>query len=112
MATKIKIKFSRPEYEAMRVFITHASAWLNVDGLISLLAKETLEDLKLRFDAKQYREQKSYQFSLSVMDAYVLMNHVAWMGDYERAVCELIFEQQIHKQLQRAVQMRMNFNNN
>ena len=108
MATKIKLKFSQTEYEAMSVFITHAAASVNVDGLTSLLVKEALEDMEARFLSKKYKHQKSYQFSISIVEAYVFFDYVAIMGNYEKAICELIYSKQLTPQLQRAVQVRMN----
>ncbi|MDR0206664.1 MAG: hypothetical protein LBI45_05350 [Bacteroidales bacterium] len=109
MATKIKIRLSRQEFETISTIITHAADIVDVFDVISLYTKEALEDLKFRFLSKQYKVQSRYQFSLTMVEMYIFLNNVGAIGLYEKAVCELIYNKQIAPQVSRAIQMRMGF---
>jgi len=109
MGTKIKIRLSRGEYETVSVIIISASKTFCVDDINSLYIKEALEAMGERFLAKKYKSQKNYQFSFSLIETHILFTLVATTGAYEKAVCELIYNEQIAPQVQRAVQMRMGF---
>jgi len=113
MATNIKIKLTRTEYEAIRTFVLYASFNLNVTDARSLYEKETLEVLSARFEAKTYKYQKSYNFSFSIIEMVVFMKYIGeamqLSGSFERASYSLLYTQQIVPQVQRAIQMRMGF---
>ena len=112
MATKIKIKFSEDEYNAISDAIEHIANTCIVHDLYTLNLKERLEVMSTRLLSKKFKHQRSYQFSFSIVDTIELITRFATVGAYEKAICELIFEKQINPQFQSAVQMRMNFNNN
>ena len=113
MATKIKIKLSRQEYEAVSAIVTYAANMLCVVDTYSLYVKETLEYMKQRFDTKRFKLQNSYTFSLSIVEIVVFMQYVGekmvQAGAYEFAVYHTIYENQIAPQASRAIQIRMSF---
>ncbi|MCL2290843.1 MAG: hypothetical protein FWC34_09125 [Bacteroidetes bacterium] len=113
MATKIKIRLTRTEYEVIRTYVLYASYNLSVADARSLYEKETLEVLNARFEAKTYKYQKIYNFSFSIIEMVVFMKHIGEAmqlnGSYERAAYSLLYTQQIAPQVQRAIQMRMSF---
>ena len=109
MATKIKIKLSRQEYETISTIIEHTANMVDVVDINSLYVKETLEEMNKHFLSKKYKSQTKYQFSLSMVEMFIFLNYVSTVGAYEKAVCQLIYDKQIAPQVNRAVQMRMGF---
>jgi hypothetical protein len=111
--TKIKIKLSRQEYEAVSAIVTYCTKQAEVVDAFSLYEKEVLECIGQRLETKRWRLQKQYTFSLSIVEAVVFMKHVGTAmtqaGPYECAIYHTLYERQITPQTNRAVQMRMRF---
>ena len=111
--TKIKIKLSKQEYDALSPIVTHAAANISVVDAFSLYEKEVAEDIQRRFEARKWRMQSTYTFNLSIVETVVFIKHVGnamkMAGNYECALYYNIYEQQIAVQTNRAVQMRMRF---
>ena len=115
--TNIKIKLSRPEYEALRIFLLYAAMHLEVVDAVSLYEKEVLEIMNRKFETKTFKIQKYYTFSFSIAETIVFMKRVGQpimirFDSYEKAVYDSIYNNHIVPQIQRAIQMRMNFNSN
>jgi len=109
MATKIKIKLFRQEYETISTIIEHAAKVMDVVDISTLFLKEALEEMNAIFLSKKYKSQTKYQFSLSMVEMFIFLSYVENIGVYERAVCQLIYDKQIAPQVSRAIQMRMGF---
>jgi len=113
MATKIKIKLSRQEYEAVSAIVTYATNMLDVVDTYSLYVKEILEEVNTLFLRKKFKLQNTYTFSFSIIGIYLFVDYVGKImteiGTYERVLYELIYNSQIAPQIQRAIQIRMSF---
>lgn len=111
--TKFQIKIGREEYELINRVVSYAVASLDVLDLVSLFEKETLEDFLRRFDSKRFKLQNRYSFSFSAVEMYIFAKYIGsmmeQMGDYERAVYRLMYDQQVALQISKAIQIRMNF---
>ena len=111
--TKFQIKISREEYKLISRVVSYAAAAVYVQDLSTLFEKETLEQFKVRFDSKQYKLQERFSFSFTASELFIFIKHVGslmqQMGDYERAVYCLLYDQQIAMQVSRAVQVRINY---
>lgn len=111
--TKIQIKVSREEYELLLKVAEYAVASVTVTDLFSLYEMETLETFRDNLKSKRFRDQKSYAFSFDPAQLYVFINRIGGimngMGLYEKAVFNLIYENQIVHSINNAVQTRLKF---
>lgn len=111
--TKFNIKISRGEYDLISRVINYAAVAVDVVDLATLYEKEALDEFVKKFDSKKFKLQERFTFSFSSVELAVFMKHIGGMmqqmGDYERAVYRMLYEQQIALQVSRAVQIRFNY---
>jgi len=116
MATKIKIKLDKEQYDALGKIVSHVASTFQVNDAHSLYVREELEKIDAKLASRKWKLQAAYSFSLTISEAVVFMRFVGeamnTLGGYERAICILIFTNQIAPQINTAVHVRMNFNNN
>ena len=115
MATKIKIKLTRDEYQVLNMIVGHVASNYPVDDAYSLYVREELEKLAAKFAAKKWKQQKAYSFSLTISETVCFMEwigEVMYMyGGYERAMYDLLYTNEIVPQMTAAIQIRTNFKN-
>jgi stringent starvation protein B len=114
--SKIKIKLNRETYDALNGIVEYVASTFPVYDVYSLYAREELEKISAKFATKKWKHLKSYSFSLTISEVAVFTKFIGeamtTLGSYERAIYNLIISNEITPQVQQAVQMRMNFNNN
>lgn len=111
--TKFQIKISREEYNLISRVVSYAVASVYVEDLPTLFEKETLEQFKVRFESKQFKLQERFSFSFTASELFIFIKHVGTlmqkMGEYEKAVYRMLYDQQLAMQVSRAVQVRINY---
>lgn len=111
--TKFSIKISKGEYELISRVIHYAAAAVDVVDLATLYEKEALEELVKKFDSKKFKLQERFSFSFTAVELAIFMRCIGGMmqqmGEYERAVYRMLYDQQIACQVSRAVQIRINY---
>ena len=111
--TKFQIKLSREEYKLISRVVQYAAAAVDVVDLATLYEKEALDEFAIKFDSKKFKLQERFSFSFTAVELAVFMRCIGGMmqnmGEYERAVYRMLYDQQIAMQVSRAIQIRINY---
>jgi hypothetical protein len=107
--TTIKLKINRQTFELLHSFLEYSIPHIIVKDVASLCAVESLEALRQKFDRLRYAHRKSYSLHLSLVVANSLSGVLYAMSEvdiYEKVVALELMEE-IEKQIDRAVRIRM-----